>query len=201
MAAHAARLGPGWQAVSADWRAKQLEYTWVRSLAGRHEDFAAITRAALDWALARHGMGDAALADDLAQAYRRLSAYPDAVATLFRLRQLGLPCAILSNGAPAMLAAAVDAAGLASRLDAVLSIESVGIYKPDPRVYALATAHFDTTPARIAFVSSNAWDAFGARAFGCRVFWVNRAGASAEYGLDRDAIILPDLAALPDHLT
>jgi len=201
MAAHSARLGPNWQAVSVDWRARQLEYTWVRSLAGRHADFAAVTRASLDWALARHGIADAALARDLEDAYRRLSAYPDAVATLFRLRQLGLPCAILSNGEPAMLDAAVAAAGLAERLDAVLSIESVGIYKPDPRVYALAASHFATTPGRIAFVSSNAWDAFGARAFGCRVFWINRAGAPVEYGLDRDATILPDLAALPDHLT
>jgi 2-haloacid dehalogenase len=113
---------------------------------------------------------------------------------------MGLKLAILSNGTPAMLAEAVAAAGIADLLDDVLSVESVGIYKPDPRVYALATARFDCAPGQIAFLSSNPWDAYGARHFGCRVFRVNRVGGPDEYGLRATAEEIADLAALPDRL-
>ena len=202
MARHAARIGPNWAAVSADWRAKQIEYTWVRSLAGpaHHRDFWTLTQQALAWTAARHNLTDRSLLADILQAYRRLDAYPEVPALLARLRDAGIARAILSNGEPGMLADAVNAAGIAPLLDAVLSVEAVGVFKPDPRVYRLATDRFGLPPAAIAFVSSNPWDAFGAGAFGFRVFWVNRGNAPPEYDLPATATVLPDLATLPDHL-
>jgi 2-haloacid dehalogenase len=200
MARHAARLGPDWQRLSQDWRAKQLEYTWVRSLVGpaQHRDFARITDAALAFVAERHGITDQSLLADLREAYRSLHAYPDVPATLRELRDAGIATAILSNGEPRMLAEGVAAAGLSDLLDDVLSVESVGVFKPDPRVYRLATDRFEAPPERVAFVSSNAWDAFGARAFGFTVFWINRSGQTDEYGLrQRNQVTeLSDLSAL-----
>ncbi len=202
MSRHAARLGAEWQVLSAEWRLKQLEYTWVRTLVGpaHHIDFAQITDAALAHVAARHGIADAALLDDLRAAYRRLDAYPDAAPALAALRDAGIGRAILSNGAPAMLAEAVAAAGLDGLLDDVLSVEEAGLYKPDPRVYRLATERFEMPAERLAFVSSNPWDAFGAREFGFRVIWCNRGGVPDEYGLRGSVIEISDLAALPAHL-
>jgi 2-haloacid dehalogenase len=201
MQRHASRLGPDWQAISQEWRTKQIEYSWVRSLAGRHRDFWQVTRDALDYVAARHGIADAALLDDVMQAYLRLTAFPEVPDVLRRLKARGLVCAILSNGTPDMLAAAVDEAGIGPLLDDVISIEEAGVYKPDPRVYALVTARFGLAPGEMAFLSSNPWDAFGAHAFGFRVFRVNRAGLPDEYGLRAEIAELPDLAALPDRLT
>jgi 2-haloacid dehalogenase len=202
MSRHAARLGPAWQAISADWRTKQIEYTWVRSLAGpaQHRDFWRLTEEALAWTAARHGITDTALLADVLQAYRRLDAYPDAASVLTRMRDSGVARAILSNGEPTMLADAVHAAGIAPLLDVVLSVESAGVFKPDPRVYRLATDRFGLPATQMAFVSSNPWDAFGAHAFGFQVFWINRTGAPHEYDLATTATELRDLAALPDAL-
>lgn len=194
---HAARIGPSAAAVSALWRAKQLEYSWILSAAGDYAPFLALTARALDHAMAVHGLRDAALRDELLAAYRRLDAYPDAAPMLAALRRAGLGTAILSNGSPEMLEDAVAAGGLAPLLDAVLSVHPLGRYKPAPAIYALATARFACRPEEVAFVSSNAWDAYGAGRFGFRVFWVNRAGAPVEYGLADAATVLPDLAALP----
>lgn len=200
MARHAVRLGREWQRISQDWRTKQIEYTWVRSLAGpaQHRDFAQLTDEALDLVAARHGIADTALLADIRQAYRVLDAYPEVPAMLQRLRAKGVPRAILSNGAPAMLASAVAAAGITALLDAVLSVETVGVFKPDPRVYRLVCDRFGVSPAHVAFFSSNAWDAFGARVFGFRVFWVNRAGQPDEYGLRGNVTELTDLTIVPD---
>lgn len=202
MSRHATLLGPNWHAISADWRTKQIEYTWVRSLAGaqHHRDFWQLTEEALAWTAARHGITDRALLAAVLQAYRRLDAYADAAAVLTSLRDAGINRAILSNGAPDMLADAVRAAQLEPLLDAVLSVESAGVFKPDPRVYRLATQHFSLPAEQMAFVSSNPWDAFGARAFGFRVFWINRGDAPNEYGLATTATELRDLAALPERL-
>jgi 2-haloacid dehalogenase len=203
MEKHAARIGPDWQRVSQDWRNKQLEYTWVRSLAGafHHRDFFALTREALAFTAAKHGITDRVLLADVLDAYRRLAAYPEAPNVLARLKHRGIGRAILSNGEPGMLADAVQAAGFVPLLDDVLSVESVRVFKPDPRVYQLATARFGLPAERIAFLSSNAWDAFGAHAFGFRVFWVNRTGQPEEYGLRGNVTELSDLAGLPDALS
>jgi len=184
VARHAARLGERAAAVSALWRAKQLEYSWILSATGDYEDFAAITARALDVALAAHGVADAALRADLLAAYRSLDAYPDAAPALAALRGRGLGTAILSNGEPAMLDAAVAAAGLAPLLDAVLSVHPLRRYKPAREVYALATARFACQPHEIAFVSANPWDAYGAARFGFRVHWLTRAATPDEYWLD-----------------
>jgi 2-haloacid dehalogenase len=198
----APRLGPNWPTISSEWRAKQLEYTWVRSLAGmaHHRDFLTLTGEALSHVAAKHSIADPMLLESLIAAYRVLPAYPEARAVLARLREAGVGRAILSNGEPGMLTDAVAAAGLTELLDAVLSVEAVGVFKPAARVYALATDHFALAPQSIAFVSSNAWDAFGAHAFGFRVFWANRSGQPDEYDLRRTVIELPDLTALSDHL-
>jgi 2-haloacid dehalogenase len=202
MERHAARLGPDWPALSAAWRAKQLEYTWVRSLAGpaHHVDFAAVTDAALGFVALRWGLHDPALLADLRTAYRALDSYPEVPGMLAALREAGIGRAILSNGAPAMLQDGVRAAGIDGLLDAVLSVEGVGVFKPDPRVYRLAEARLGHPAGAMAFVSSNAWDAFGARAAGFRVVWVNRSGQPDEYGLRGTVTELADLAGLAVHL-
>lgn len=197
---HAARLGDRAQPVSALWRAKQIEWSWILSATGSYEPFWTLTGRALDHALAVHGIAEPGLRDALLEAYRALDAYPEAAAMLAALRARGIPTAILSNGSPEMLASAVAAGGLAPLLDAVISVHPLRCFKPDARVYALATERFACQPHQIAFVSSNPWDAYGARRFGFRVFWVNRGGAPAEYWLDETAEILPDLASLPDRL-
>jgi 2-haloacid dehalogenase len=202
MARHAPRLGPDWPAISADWRAKQIEYSWVRSLAGpaHHRDFWRLTEEALAWAAARHHITDPLVLRDVLLAYRHLDPYPEVPNVLRQLRDMGLPRAILSNGEPGMLGDAVRAAGLDHLLDAVLSVESVGVFKPDPRVYRLAGDRFGLAGSQMAFVSSNPWDAFGAHAFGFRVFWVNRTSQPHEYDLGTSAVELSDLSRLPSVL-
>ena len=170
-------LGDRADAVGEVWRRKQLEYSWVRSLMGRHADFAQVTAEALDFALAANGIGDPQLATQLLAAYRSLPAYGDAPAALAALRASRWRTAILSNGSPEMLAAAVAHARLESALDMVLSVEDVGVFKPHPKVYGLASQRLDLAPAEICFVSANGWDAAGAAAFGFVVVWLDRRGA------------------------
>jgi 2-haloacid dehalogenase len=187
--------------LSRIWRAKQLEYTWLRSLMGRHADFWRVTGDGLDHALDALGLAaEDGLRDTLMQAYLRLDAYPEVPAVLRRLREAGLPCAILSNGSPAMLDAGVESAGLAGLLGAVLSVESVGVFKPHPSVYRLAVDRLGVRPDEIAFQSSNAWDVHGAAAFGFRCVWVNRGGARPERLPGAALAELRDLGGLPDLL-
>ncbi|WP_376090821.1 haloacid dehalogenase type II [Roseomonas sp. CCTCC AB2023176] len=200
VARHAARVGDKAAAVSALWRAKQLEATWVLSATGAYEGFDAITDRALGFALATHGIADDTLRADLLRAYRSLDALPDAAAALARLRDAGLATAILSNGQPDALAAATRAAGIAPLLGGILSVHPLRRYKPHPAVYALVTERFACQPDEVAFASSNDWDAHGAARFGFRVFWINRARQPVTYWLDEMATILPDLAALPDAI-
>ncbi len=145
-------------------------------------------------------MSDPGLRDRLLDAYRVLPAFPDAVPCLSALRRRGVRRAILSNGEPHMLASAVEAAGLQELLDEVISVEDVGVYKPDPRVYALAERRLGLPAARMGFVSSNAWDAQAAARAGFRVFWCNRAGNPAEYGLETASTALSTLAELDEAL-
>lgn len=198
MRRHAAMLPPDWERISAEWRAKQLEYTWVHSLTGpaHHRDFLQVTQDSLAYVCARHGISDPAVHAALLDSYRRLPAYPEVPGVLDVLRGRGLRTAILSNGEPSMLDDAVQGAGIASLLDAVISVEEVGVFKPDPRVYALASHRLGLAPDRMMFVSSNAWDAQAAGAAGFQVAWCNRAGLPDEYGLAASATVIPDLAAL-----
>lgn len=171
----AASMGGKADTVSRLWRQKQLEYTWLRSLMPAHADFWQVTGDALDYALEANGIDDAGLREQLMQLYLTLDAYDDVRPTLETLRAAGFKTGILSNGNPVMLDAAVKSANLGSHFDEVLSIESVGIYKPDPRVYQLAADRCGVTDrSQICFVSTNAWDACGAANFGFSVAWMNR---------------------------
>jgi 2-haloacid dehalogenase len=164
------------QALSLLWRQKQLEYTWLRTLMGRYEDFWAVTEAALRFALARLGIaaGDAAVAR-LMEAYLSLATFPDVAGALAAMA--GTPLGILSNGSPRMLDAAVRSSGLAGTFRHVLSVDAVKAYKPSPTVYELGPRAFGVLAGDILFVSSNAWDVAGAKAFGYRTCWCNRLAA------------------------
>jgi 2-haloacid dehalogenase len=188
-------LGAQADVISRLWRQKQLEYTWVYSLRGEYRSFRALTAAALDFALAGHDASPA-LRARLLQAYENLTPYPDAVAALAQLREKDLRLAALSNGDPDMLQTALASAGLHAQLDAVLSVASLKIFKPDRRVYELGRDWAKADASQIAFVSSNAWDAGGATAFGFRTFWINRAGQPAEYDIPAKANTLQSLSDL-----
>lgn len=195
-----ARIGDHADALSQLWRTKQLEYTWLRALMGRHLDFWQVTGDALDYALARLELDPAGIREPLMQAYLALDAYPEVPEMLARLRQGGLKTAILSNGEPRMLAAGAKSAGIDHLLDAVLSVETVGIFKPHPSVYQLALDQLRVAADEIAFQSSNAWDVNGAATFGLRPVWINRFGAPAERlpgGAEHE---LENLSGLPDLL-
>lgn len=202
MGRHATRLGPNWQVISADWRTKQLEYSWVRSLAGptQHRDFWTLTQEALAWVATKYGITDPALLTDISLAYKRLDTFAEVPEMLRQLRTMGIGSAILSNGEPGMLAEAVGSAGITGLLDDVLSVEAVGVFKPDPRVYRLCTERFGVPAGEMGFLSSNPWDAYAAREFGFQVFWVNRSGVPDEYGLTGSVRVIRDLAALPAAL-
>ena len=198
VARHAAQLGPHAESVSKLWRTKQLEYTWVRSLMQRHADFWTCTGDGLDFALAAHDLdGTAGLRETLLKAYRALDLYPEVRSTLKTLQARGIRTAILSNGTPGMLEAAVQSSGLGDLDLPLLSIESAGIYKPDPSVYQWAVDALDVQTEDISFQSSNAWDIAGARAFGFAVKWINRTHQPDEYGLRGSVPELTSLAGLP----
>lgn len=168
------RLGDVADQVSALWRTKQLEYTWLRSLMKKHVDFWQITRDGLDYALDVFNITDRQLRSDLIDAYLQLQCYPEVPDTLQKLKAGGRKIAILSNGSPAMLEAVVKSSGLADLVQTILSVETVGVFKPHPAVYQLAVDRLRVAAPEIVFMSSNAWDAVGATAFGLRVAWINR---------------------------
>lgn len=178
---HMARVGPDAARFSEIWRAKQLEYSWVLSLAGRYEPFWTLTERALDHAFARFPNVDPSIRPLLLEAYRTLDAYPEVGETLSALRARGLRTGILSNGDPGMLNAAVASAGLADALDAVLSVDEARVFKTSPRTYDLVLQALSVTTDEVVFVSSNRWDIAGAAAFGFTTIWVNRLGLPDEY--------------------
>ena len=188
--------GPDAERFSELWRSKQLEYTWTHTLAGRYADFWTLTQAALDYCFARFPSVDRTLRAKLLDCYMALDAYPDARTVLAGLKARGEITAILSNGSPAMLAAAVEAAGLADRLDAVLSVDAIRMFKPRPEVYAMVIQTFAVDPGRVTFVSSNRWDVMGAASFGFRTAWINRAGMPDEYAAVPAGEVLADLSGL-----
>ncbi len=173
-------LGDKAAAVTALWRDKQLQYTWLRGLQGRHADFWQVTGDALDFTLETLGIAEPQVRDRLMSLYRRLECFPEVPQVLRQLKEAGFVTAILSNGSPAMLAGAVAGAGLRGLLDHVLSVEDVGIFKPHPSVYQLAVDRLGLPATAISFQSSNAWDAYAASAFGMRVVWCNRYGQRRE---------------------
>lgn len=190
-------LGDRAATLSALWRAKQLEYTWLRSLMGAYAPFWQVTGDALDFALATLGIDDATLRDRLMQLYRQLAAFPEVLITLRALRAEGLKTAILTNGSPEMIDAGCRHAGVADLMDMILSVDEVGVFKPHPSVYQLAVDRLGVRAERIAFVSSNGWDAAGAAHFGFRVAWCNRYGQRTEILPARPHVTIQSLAELP----
>ncbi|MFN0302233.1 MAG: haloacid dehalogenase type II [Burkholderiales bacterium] len=170
------RAGP----LNALWREKQLQYTWLRGLQAQHADFWQVTGDALDYAMETLAISDAGLRHRLMDLYLSLHPYPEVRKVLEQSRAGGYATAILSNGTPRMLAAAVESAGLDGLFDAVISVEEVGVFKPHPAVYRRAADRLHTATQSISFQSSNAWDAYAASAFGMRVVWCNRFGQRAE---------------------
>ncbi len=197
VASVAGKIGDDASAVSDLWRMKQLNYTWLRSLMGEHANFWKVTGEALDYALAAYGIKDKGLRDELMQLYLTLDAYDDAVTMLKALKKQGMITAILSNGSPKMLKAAVKSAGLKSHLDHVLSVEEVGVYKPNRWVYQLAMKHTQIEFAnQICFVSANSWDAQAAANFGFQVARIDRFGLADENIPGRPDIMLDSLEDL-----
>jgi 2-haloacid dehalogenase len=195
-----AALGPRWRELAELWRNKQVQYTFLRSLQGRHADFLTVTADALDHAMEAFGLEDPALRTRLMALYERVDAYPDARDALERVRRGGRATAILSNGTPGMLAGATSHAGLAPLLDAVLSVESVRQYKPHPSVYGLATARLGLEARQILFISANGWDAFSAKAFGFQVAWCNRTRQPPERIPDRPDVEVRSLGEVVELL-
>ncbi len=194
---HRAGLGDKADAVSGLWRTKQLEYTWQRTIVDRYVDFWRVTADGLDFALDAHGVDDSALRDDLLHAYLNLDCYPEVQGVLGTLKEAGLQTAILSNGSPMMLEAAVESAGIGDVLDATISVDELGLYKPSPEVYQLAMDDLGVGRGQVSFQSSNAWDAAAAATFGFRVAWCNRFGLARERLPDAPDVEIRTLEELP----
>jgi 2-haloacid dehalogenase len=172
----AEQVGP----LTVLWRDKQLQYTWLRAVQGLHADFWQVTGDALDYTLETLGLAAPALRDRLMRLYLELETFPEVPEVLTRLKRAGMRMAILSNGSPQMLDAVVTAAKLGPLFDAVLSVEEVGVFKPDRKVYQLAVDRLGVPAGAISFQSSNPWDAYAAKAFGMQVVWCNRYGQRRE---------------------
>jgi len=193
---HAESAGPEYQQFSELWRAKQLEYSWVRALMGAYQDFWALTEQALDTALAGFPSVDRGLRSDLLDAYRALDCYPEVPMVLKALRARGARVAILSNGSPTMLETAVKNAGLDTVIDDVFSVDTLKTYKPAPAVYDMVTTRYRLYPGVVSFQSSNRWDIAGAKKFGFRTVWINRSQMPDEYFDLGPDLILPSLESL-----
>ncbi|MEM9641266.1 MAG: haloacid dehalogenase type II [Pseudomonadota bacterium] len=205
-AARAAADEPGrgafaerWSEVANTWRLKQLQYTWLRAVMDTHTDFWTVTTDGLDYALEAHGFdGDPDLRERLRALYWELDAYPEVPDMLDHLKTGGFSTAILSNGSPDMLAGAVESAGVAAVLDAVLSVQDVGVFKPDRRVYDMVGARFGCPATDVLFVSSNGWDASAASGYGFQTVWVNRAAEPVDRLPSVPRAVLSDLTPIPE---
>ena len=200
VARHRAAVGPKADALSDMWRAKQIQYTWLRNGMGAYAKFWQVTGEALDHCLAACGIADASVREKLMGAYLALDPFPEVPAMLDMLKRAGLRTAILSNGNPEMLDPMVTASGLAHHFEAVLSVDAAGVFKPDPRIYRLVEARCGVTPDKVCFLSSNCWDAHGAAHFGFRTVWVNRAGAPDDNLPGKTVAEIGDLSQLPSLL-
>ncbi|MEM9426510.1 MAG: haloacid dehalogenase type II [Pseudomonadota bacterium] len=191
------QLAEVWPKLAADWRAKQLQYTWIRAITGAHVPFWDVTQDGLDWAMEASGLEDPELRETLLALYWELPAYREVPEMLATLKARGYRTVILSNGSPDMLDGAVDFAGVRTWLDAVLSVEDVGIFKPAKAVYDMVGARFETAREEVLFVSSNGWDIASATAYGFRTAWVNRAVEPMDRLPDTPDHVLEDLSGIP----
>lgn len=204
VARHSGSIGENAAALSNLWRNKQLEYSWIRSgMAGPADgwrDFWSLTEEALDFAMQYFKLRDEGLRRRLLDAYLSLDAFPEVPPVLSALKSIGMRTAILSNGSLRMLQSALDSSGLAESIDVVCSADEVSIFKPSPRLYGLAARKLGIAPRGAIFVSSNAWDAASAAAFGFKVMWINRAGQKREYAFAPLIAEKPDLTSMPDFV-
>lgn len=189
-------LAQAWPRLAAEWRRKQLEYTWLRTMTGTYADFATVTADALDWVLAAQGLTDPALRARLLALYEELTAFPEVPDVLANLKASGYRLAILSNGTPSLLDAATRAAAITDRFDAILSVDPLRLYKPAHQVYALVESRLGARPAQTLFVSSNGWDIAGAAHFGLWTAWVNRVGDPVDRLAQAPSHVIPDLTHL-----
>jgi 2-haloacid dehalogenase len=192
------RFAEHWAELARTWRLKQLQYTWLRAAAGVHQDFWSVTQDGLDYALDERALDDPKLRARLLDLYWRLSAYPEVPEMLRALKAAGMATGILSNGTPEMLEGAVSAAGISEVLDACLSVQSVGVYKPARPVYALVGEHFGCPAREVLFVSSNCWDACAGAGYGFLSVWVNRAGEPMDRLPWAPRHVLGDLRRIPE---
>ncbi len=183
-----------WMHLAAGWRQRQLSYSWLRSLMGRYVPFWQITTEALDVTMGEMGLNDPELCEHLLNLYLDLTAYDEVTAQLTAFKDKGHKLAALSNGSPDMLERGLTSSGIGSLLDAVLSVDALKIYKPDPKVYALVTDHFGCAASDVTFFSSNNWDIAGAGSFGFKTIWVNRAGKTWDDLPERPHHIVGSLA-------
>lgn len=191
-------LAAVWPKLAADWRMKQLQYTWLRTITGEHVPFWDVTKDGLDWAMEANGLDDPELRETLLALYWELPAYREVPEMLATLKARGFTTAILSNGSPDMLDGAVDFAGVRTWLDTVLSVEDVGVFKPARVVYDMVGSKFGTTPEEVLFVSSNGWDAAAAAGYGFHTAWVNRAAEPMDRLPAKPDHVLADLTGIPD---
>ena len=190
-------LGDQWEQFSDLWRTKQLQYTWLRGLSGHHANFWQVTGEALDFAMATLKVEDQGLRNHLMELYLTLETFPEVREVLRRLKAGGLKLAILSNGTPTMLESAARNAGISDLLDALYSVEEVGVYKPHPTVYRMPSERLGLVGSEICFLSSNSWDAYSAKASGLRVIWCNRFGQADERLPSPPDRVIKDLGPLP----
>ncbi len=187
-----------WPQIARDWRLKQLQYTWLRAVAEQHCDFWQVTQDGLDWALEAANIDAPETRERLLSLYWELAAYAEVPEMLATLQARDLKTGILSNGSPDMLDGAVKSAGLEDLLNATLSVESVGVFKPSAKVYDMVGAHFGCANDEVLFVSSNGWDAAGAAGYGFQTVWVNRAGEPQDRLYAQPHHVLQDLTGIPD---
>jgi len=193
-------LGDQTNTLTTLWRDKQLQYTWMRALQGVHADFFQVTQDALEFSLETLGLDDPELPARLMDLYQTLDCFPEVPGVLAELKEVGLTTAILSNGTPKMLQASLAHSGIADLIDTVLSVEEVGVYKTDARVYQLAVDRLRVAPSQMTFMSSNGWDAHAAANFGMAVFWINRAGQPRERLPGTIYAELSDLSGLAERV-
>lgn len=193
-------LAAVWPQLAEHWRQKQLQYTWLRAITNAYTPFWDVTKDGLDWAMDKVGLDDPELRERLLALYWELPPYKEVPMMLGQLKAAGKTCAILSNGSKDMLAGAVDSAGIEMFLDAVLSVEDVGIFKPSSTVYDMVGARFDCTKDDVLFVSSNGWDAAGASGYGFETAWVNRASDPMDRLPHTPKHVLRNLTTIPEMM-
>ena len=197
---HSSVLGELEAPVSELWRSKQLQYTWLRSLMGNYVDFWTVTGQALDYSLETHGIQNQELRDNLMNAYLQLECFDEVLSVLETLKNKELKTAVLSNGSPNMLNPVVENSGVSNFLDACISVDEAGIYKPKAEVYELACERLDVKPEEVCFLSSNCWDAIGASYFGFHVAWINRYKQQLDLMDATPEVEITDLTELPPLL-